>query len=439
METTMTSISPGMVSDSLNASSIEQQAVRKAAWRFIPLLALAYFFNYLDRTSVGFAALTMNKDLGLTATQFGWGAGIMFAGYCICEVPSNLALYRFGARRWLARIMITWGLMAAATSFAVGPNSFYVIRLLLGIGEAGFFPGVIFFLALWFPAQYRTRVLAWFTVSTPLSSLIGAPLSTWLLHLDGVLGLAGWRWMFIIEGLPACVVGFLVLKMLADRPADAKWLSSAERDALQGAFDREGSSSRKEKHFGAALRDVRVYILALISFGFTMGSYGIGIWLPQMLKAHGMTVAQTGWLSAVPYFFATIALLWWAKRVDRRGGAIANLAAGLLIGGVALGVSTHFHQLGPAMVGVTLALIGTIAGRTIFYTLPARFLSGQAAAGGFALINSIGALGGFAGPYLVGYLKDSYGTFTAGMMGLAIVLGITTLLTLSLYAFNREK
>jgi MFS transporter, ACS family, tartrate transporter len=432
----MTSITSGMTADT--SASLEQQAVRKAAWRFIPLLALAYFFNYLDRTSVGFAALTMNRDLGLTATQFGWGAGIMFAGYCICEVPSNLALYRFGARRWLARIMITWGLMAAATALAVGPTSFYVIRLLLGIGEAGFFPGVIFFLAVWFPSSYRTRVLAWFTVSTPLSSLVGGPLSSWLLHMDGVLGLAGWKWMFIVEGLPACVLGYLVLKLLADKPADAQWLSRDERAALQSAFDREGSSAQKKKDFRAALRDVRVYILATISFGFTMGSYGIGIWLPQMLKAHGMSVTQTGWISAVPYFFATIALLWWAKRVDRRGGHVANLAAGLLIGAIALGVSTHFDQLLPAMVGITLALIGTIAGRTIFYTLPARFLSGQAAAGGLALINSIGALGGFAGPYLVGYLKDSFGTFTAGMFGLAVVLLITTMLTLSLFVFNRE-
>ncbi|KAA1003752.1 MFS transporter [Paraburkholderia panacisoli] len=433
----MTSISPGMTADRSADSSLEQQAVRKAAWRFIPLLALAYFFNYLDRTSVGFAALTMNHDLGLTATQFGWGAGIMFAGYCVFEVPSNLALYRFGARRWLARIMISWGMMAALTAAAVGPNSFYAIRLLLGIAEAGFFPGVIFFLALWFPAQYRTRVLAWFTVSTPLSSLIGGPFSTWLLQLDGTFGLAGWRWMFIIQGLPACVIGYLVLRMLADKPADASWLSPVERQALQGAFDRENSSSQKEKHFGAVLKDVRVYLLAMISFGFTMGSYGIGIWLPQMLKAHGMSVMQTGWMSAVPYFFATIALLWWARRVDRRGGPIANLAAGLLIGAVALGASTYFNQLLPAMVGITLALIGTIAGRTIFYTLPARFLSGQAAAGGLALINSIGALGGFAGPYLVGHLKDSFGTYTAGMFGLAVVLVITTLLTLSLYAFNR--
>jgi len=435
----MTSISSNIAADSRSDSALEQQAVKKAAWRFIPLLALAYFFNYLDRTSVGFAALTMNHDLGLTATQFGWGAGIMFAGYCIFEVPSNLALYRFGARRWLARIMITWGFFAAATALAVGPMSFYAARLLLGIGEAGFFPGVIFFLAIWFPASYRTRVLAWFTVSTPLSSFVGAPLSAWLLNMDGFLGLAGWRWMFIAQGLPACILGFLVLKMLVNRPADAAWLSPEERQALQSAFDREGSASRKKKDFAAALKDVRTYILAMISFGFTMGSYGIGIWLPQMLKAHGMSVAQTGWVSAIPYFFATIALLWWARRVDRRGGPVANLAVGLLIGAVALGVSTHFHQLAPAMTGITLALIGTIAGRTIFYTLPARFLSGQAAAGGLALINSIGALGGFAGPYLVGYLKDSFGTFSAGMIGLSIVLFVTTLLTLSLYAFSTEK
>lgn len=433
----MTSLSSNIETGSAFASTHEQSAVRKAAWRFIPLLALAYFFNYLDRTSVGFAALTMNRDLGLTATQFGWGAGIMFAGYCVFEVPSNLALYRFGARRWLARIMITWGFFAAATALAVGPKSFYAIRLLLGIGEAGFFPGVIFFLAVWFPAGYRTRVLAWFTVSTPLSSLVGGPLSAWLLHMDGVLGLAGWRWMFIVQGLPACVLGFLVLKMLADKPADATWLSHDERQALQSVTDREGASSQKKKDFVAALKDVRTYILATISFGFTMGSYGIGIWLPQMLRSHGMSVTQTGWMSAVPYFFATIALLWWAKRVDRRGGPIGNLAAGLLIGAIALGISTHFHQLVPAMTGITLALIGTIAGRTIFYTLPARFLSGQAAAGGLAFINSIGALGGFAGPYLVGYLKDSFGTFSAGMTGLSIVLGITTLLTLSLYAFGR--
>ncbi len=419
--------------------TLEREAIKAAAWRFIPLLALAYFFNYLDRTSVGFAALTMNHDLGLTATQFGYGAGIMFAGYCLFEVPSNLAMFRFGARRWLARIMVTWGLMAAATAFAVGPYSFYVIRLLLGIGEAGFFPGVIFFLTLWFPAHYRTRVLAWFTVSTPLSSLVGGPLSAWLLQFDGHLGLAGWQWMFIVEGLPACLIGVVVLKVLADKPQDAKWLSPAQRDALQGALDREKTGTTKKKAFGIALRDPRVYLLSMISFGFTMGSYGIGIWLPQMLKAQGMTVTETGWLSALPYFFATIGLLWWASHVDRTGRRITNLSVALLIAGVSLGISTYFDALVPAMVGMTLALIGTISARTIFYTIPAKFLSGEAAAGGLALINSIGALGGFAGPYLVGYMKDTFHSFNAGMMGLAGVLLVTTVLAMSIRFFMKDE
>lgn len=421
------------------ADSLEQQAIRTAAWRFIPLLALAYFFNYLDRTSVGFAALTMNQDLGLTATQFGYGAGILFAGYCLFEVPSNLAMYRFGARRWLARIMITWGLMAAATALAVGPYSFYLIRLLLGIGEAGFFPGVIFFLTLWFPAHYRTRVLAWFTVSTPLSSLVGGPLSAWLLQFNGHLGLAGWQWMFIVEGLPACFLGVLVLKLLADQPRDATWLPHDQREALQAALDREKGSTGKKKAFGIALRDPRVYLLSLVSFGFTMGSYGIGIWLPQMLKAHGMSVSATGWWSAVPYFFATIGLLWWAARVDRTGRRISNLCTALVMAALALGISTCFDSLAPAMVGITMALIGTISARTIFYTIPAKFLSGQAAAGGLALINSIGALGGFAGPYMVGYIKDTFHSFNAGMLALSGVLVVTTLLAACIRLFMKDE
>lgn len=418
---------------------LEREAIKAAAWRFIPLLALAYFFNYLDRTSVGFAALTMNKELGLTATQFGWGAGILFAGYCMFEVPSNLAMYRFGARRWLARIMITWGLMAAATAFAVGPYSFYVIRFLLGVGEAGFFPGVIFFLTLWFPAHYRTRVLAWFTVSTPLSSLVGGPLSAWLLQFNGHLGLAGWQWMFIVEGLPACLLGVMVLKMLADKPQDALWLSAEQRNALQAALDREKSGVSKKKAFGVALRDPRVYLLSLISFGFTMGSYGIGIWLPQMLKAQGMSVTETGWWSAVPYFFATIGLLWWAGHVDRTGRRISNLSTALVMAAIALGASTYFDTLAPAMVGITMALIGTISARTIFYTIPAKFLQGEAAAGGLALINSIGALGGFAGPYMVGYVKDTFHSFSAGMLALAGVLAITTVLAMSLRLFMKDE
>jgi MFS family permease len=420
-------------------SELEQRALRKAAWRLIPLLALAYFFNYLDRTSVGFAALTMNKDLGLSATQFGWGAGIMFFGYCLFEVPSNLAMYRFGARRWMARIMITWGLAAAATALAVGPNSFYLIRSILGIAEAGFFPGVIFFLSTWFPVQYRTRVLTWFTLAVPLSSLVGGPVSTALLQIDGWLGLKGWQWMFVVEGLPACVLGFVTLKMLADKPADAKWLTKEERLALQQMAAVEHAKKQTSHSFGAVLKDVRVYILGLITFSFTIGSYGIGIWLPQILKGHGLSTMATGWVSAIPYFFVTLGMLVWAKRVDQSGRRIANLAIACLLSVLALVFSIAFHQLTPALVGITLALVGTNSARAIFYTIPSRFLSGQAAAGGLALINTMGAMGGFVGPYLVGYLKDATGSFEAGMIGMAAVLLLATLLTLSLQYFMRDE
>jgi MFS family permease len=420
-------------------SELEQRALRKAAWRLIPLLALAYFFNYLDRTSVGFAALTMNKDLGLTATQFGWGAGVMFFGYCMFEVPSNLAMYRFGARRWMARIMVTWGLAAAATALAVGPNSFYLIRSILGIAEAGFFPGVIYFLSTWFPAQYRTRVLTWFTLAIPLSSLIGGPVSTGLLQIDGWMGLKGWQWMFIIEGLPACILGFVTLKILADKPADATWLTSEERMALQQMAAGEKAGNQANHSLGPALKDVRIYILGLITFSFTIGSYGIGIWLPQILKGHGLSTMATGWVSAIPYFFVTLGMLLWAKRVDMSGRRIANLAMACLLSVLALGFSIAFHELVPALVGITLALVGTNAARAIFYTIPSRFLSGQAAAGGIALINTMGAMGGFVGPYLVGYLKDKTGSFEAGMIGMAAVLAIATLLTLSLQYFMRDE
>lgn len=420
---------------------LQQTAIKKATWRLVPLLALGYFFNYLDRTSIGFAALTMNKDLGLTATQFGYGAGIMFAAYCLCEVPSNLGLYRFGARKWIARIMITWGLAAAATALAVGPQSFYLIRLLLGIAEAGFFPGVIFYLTLWFPVQYRAQVLAWFTVSTPISSLIGGPLSIGLLHLNGVFGLAGWQWMFIVEGLPACLLGLIVLKLLADTPQQASWLTRDERHAIDRMLSADGAASTAHSThaFLPALKDPRVYLLSMIAFSYTLGSYGVGIWLPQILKSQGLSMTQTGWVSAIPYFFATIGLLIWARRVDRSGKRILNLTIACLIGALALFFSTLFDSLPAALLGITVALVATITARTIFFTIPGRFLSGRAAAGGLALINSIGAFGGFVGPYLVGFLKDKTGSFTAGMIGMAIVLVIATVLSASIWLFMRDE
>lgn len=421
------------------SSELQQRALRKAAWRLIPLLALAYFFNYLDRTSVGYAALQMTGSLGLTAAQFGLGAGIMFVGYCLCEVPSNLAMYRFGARLWMARIMITWGIAAAATAFVIGPYSFYAVRLLLGIAEAGFFPGVIFFLTLWFPARYRTRVLAWFTVATPISFLVGGPLSIWLLQLHGIWGLEGWQWMFLIEGLPACILGLVTLRVLANRPEEAKWLSGEERLAIKEMIAQERAGTQENHGFRDALKDPRVWILSLITFSFTLGTYGIGIWLPQMLKAQGVEFGMIGWIAAIPYFFSTLGLLIWAKHVDRTGKGILNLVLALVLGGLALIFALNMSALIPALIGITLAMVGTISAKTIFYTLPAKFLKGQAAAGGIALINSIGAFGGFVGPSLMGYLKEQTQSFTAGLMVMGCILFAAALLSGSLRFFLKEE
>jgi MFS transporter, ACS family, tartrate transporter len=410
----------------------ENRVLVKAAWRLLPLLGLAYFFNYLDRTSVGYAALQMSSQLGLTAAQFGLGAGIMFIGYCLCEVPSNLAMYRYGARVWLARIMISWGMVAAAMALVTGPWSFYILRFMLGIAEAGFFPGVIFFLSIWFPVQFRTRVLAWFTVATPVSFLVGGPLSTTLLQLHGLLGLDGWQWMFIIEGVPACLLGLLTLRYLANRPEDARWLTSDEKSTFSRLMEAERDVTEKNEHFSAALKDVRVWVLSGITFSFTLGTYGIGIWLPQMLKAEGIETSLIGWVAAVPYFFSTIGLIYWASLVDKSGRGVLHLICALMLAAVSLILSLYINTLLPAMLGITLALVGTISAKTIFYTLPGKFLSGKAAAGGIALINSIGAFGGFAGPLLMGMAKEMSRSFTVGMMLMGCIIMFAAFLALLL-------
>lgn len=418
--------------------ALQASALRKNIWRLVPVLTLALVFNYLDRTSVGFAALTMNADLGLTATQFGWGAGILFAGYCLFEVPSGLVQRRVGARRWIGRIMITWGLAAAATAFATGPLSFYLIRFLLGVAEAGFFPGVTFFLACWFPDRVRTRVLAWLGLGVPISSLVGAPMSGLLLQMNGALGLSGWQWMFVLEGLPAVALGIVTLFVLADEPAQAKWLTPDERAALQLLLTAE-QRDRAHSHLGQALRDPRVLVLATICFCFTLGSYGVGIWLPQILKGHGLSNLAVGFVAAIPYLVTTAAMLVWARHVDRSGRKIANLTAACACGAAGLGGAIVFGSLWLGLTAMTLAIVGTVCARTIFWTIPTRFLTGSAAAGGLAFINSIGALGGFVGPFMVGWLKDATGSFTGGLIGLTVMLCLAVVLTLSLTRLVREE
>ncbi len=416
----------------------ENAACRKAAWRFIPLLALAYFINYLDRTNVGFAALTMNRDLGLTASQFGFAAGIFYVGYCLFEVPSNLALYRFGARRWLARIMITWGVFAAATSFARGPASYAALRMLAGIGEAGFFPGVIFYLTLWFPPQYRTRMMAWFLSAVPLSSVFSGPLSIAMLKLDGVLNLHGWQWLFVLQGLPACVLGLLCLYVLTDSPEKARWLSPEERHALCAAIAR-GSDRNAERHFGNALKDWRVWMLTAILFSYIIGILGIGVWLPTILKAHHLTDYQIGLYSALPYVVGSVAMLIWGRVLARSQRYVKHLAWTCGCAAVGFFCSVASSSLVPALLGMTVAVIGLSSVRTCFYSVPSTFLGREAAAGGLAVINAVGSLGGLVGPYMVGWLRDVTGSFNAGLIGMGSMLALATVLTILLSALTQEK
>jgi MFS family permease len=413
------------------SDAVLQSAVRKAALRFVPLLTISYLFNYLDRTSLGFAALTMNQQLGLTAGQFGLAAGVFFLGYSLFEVPSNLMLYRFGARRWLARIMISWGLVSAATAFVVGPNSFYALRLLLGIAEAGFFPGVTFFLAAWFPTQYRTRMLAWFLIGIPLSSLIGSPVCGLLLQMDGIWGFAGWQWLFLLVSLPCIPLGLLTLRLLSDRPQAATWLTSAERNALDEVLAGEVRERPPSSLLGA-LKDTRVLICAAIQFGFTLGSYGIGIWLPLMLKEYHLSTLAIGWISAIPYLFASAGMIAWARYVDEKGRRIVNLALACLLGGIGLLLPIVSGSLAVAVVGFSVALVGVTAARAIFWAIPTRFLTGVAAAGGLAFINSIATLGGFVGPSMMGWLKEFSGSYIFGLSAVAAIMLAATLASMSL-------
>ena len=412
-------------------AALLRSACRKNAWRLVLVLAVAYVVNYLDRNSVAYAGLTMNQDLGLTATQFGWGTGIAVFSYSVLEIPSNLFMHRIGARIWLSRIMVTWGFAAGATALATGPYSFYALRFVLGAAEAGFVPGVFVYLSAWFPAQYRTRVLAWFLLGIPASSLVGGPLSAALLGMDGVLGVKGWQWMFLMEAAPAVLLGGLCYWLLVDHPRNATWLSVAERGALLRALAHE-PMDRPKHALVPALKDVRVILLTAVQLGFTLGSYGIGIWLPLILKGHGLTTMQIGWTAVPPYAAACAGMLLWARHIDRGASRIRHLAISCALAMVGLAGSVLVPGLVPSLIALTLALVGVSAARAIFWTIPPKFLVGTAAAGGLAFINSVGTLGGFFGPFMMGWLKDITGSFDTGLLAMAGVLAVSAGLAASL-------
>ncbi len=419
---------------------IEKRTIGKVMWRLMPFLFVCYFVAYLDRVNVGFAKLQMNAALGLSEAAYGLGAGLFFISYFLLEVPSNLALDRFGARLWIARIMFTWGLISALFAF-IAPISamtglsnewvFYILRFLLGAAEAGFFPGIIFYLTLWFPSVYRARVVALFMLAIPFSSIVGAPVSGALLNLSGG-GLDGWQWLFILEAIPSILMAFGVVFYLTDRPAQARWLTEDERSWLQGRLDAEHEHKQAAEHIsiGKAFSDSRVLACAFVYFCLNAASYGVAFFLPTIVKGFGVSNFQTGLLAALPFVFGAIGMVLLGRSSDRTLKRREHVCFAMIL--AAVGVAGAGLVSSPVLVLGLLCLsqIGVSATPPLLWPIPSAFLTGTSAAAGIAVINAIGNLSGFAGPYMMGYLKDATGDFTAGLLvlgGCTLVGGIVAI------------
>jgi D-galactonate transporter len=418
---------------------VVEGAVRRAMWRLLPFLGLCYLLNYVDRVNVGFASLTMNPDLGLSAAAYGLGAGLFFIGYFFFEVPSNVILHRVGARLWIARIMITWGVVASATAFVQGEISFFIVRFLLGIAEAGFFPGIILYLTYWFPRAQRAKVVALFFLAVPLSSVIGAPISTLLIQNGGgVFGFdAGWRLMFFLEGIPAVLVGVLVLVLLPDRPSRARWLSGREQRALeQRIADEDVAQVPQETGLWAGLRDGRVVALSIVYFGIVFGLYVLAFFLPQVVSDLReqfdvrFSLVEIGLITAVPYAVASVAMVLNARHSDRSGERRLHVAVPAFVGAAGVAVALYLDSPYLVIAAMTVCAVGVYSAIPVIWQLPSAFLTGAGAAAGIALINSFGNLSGFAGPYLTGWLQDVTGSFRAGMFvvaGFMVLAGVIVL------------
>jgi MFS transporter, ACS family, tartrate transporter len=400
--------------------TLEQQTIAKVSWRLLPLIVIIYFVAYVDRTNVSFAAIGMNKDLGFTKYIYGWGAGIFFIGYFFFEIPSNLILHRVGARVWIARIMLTWGIVSGLMIFVSGSRSFFLVRFLLGVAEAGFFPGVILYFTYWFPAAYRGRVISALFLAVPGSNAVAAAVSGALLQLDGVWHLAGWQWVFLLESIPAVLLAPVVLLVLTDRPADARWLTDDERTWLQNKLQEEERALQPSRRpsLWETLTDLRVVWLSLLYFAIVTPSYGVAFFLPLIIKGHGLSNVATGLVTAIPYCIGTLGMVIWAWSSDRRHERRWHfiVAALLAAGGLTLAGSS---TLIVAVIGMSIGAIGIYGSKPAFWPLPSQFLTGTAAAGGIAMVNSIGNLGGFVGPYIVGWISDATHRYPPGLYFLA--------------------
>jgi ACS family tartrate transporter-like MFS transporter len=409
---------------------------RRLRWRLVPYLLLLYVIAWFDRVNIGFAALQMNADLGFSPTVYAMGASIFFAGYALFEVPSNLILARVGARRWIARIMVTWGFLSVAMMYVEGKWSFYILRFALGVAEAGFLPGILYYLGAWFPKAERARAVSWFMLGIPLSTVFGGPLAGALLGLDGWHGLQGWQWLFVIEGLPAVLLGVATWLWLPDSPRDVRWLSEPEQQRVEQRIAEEAAATRA-RHEGSlsvrtALLHPTVWLLALVLFACQCGSYGLTLWIPQIVKGiSGQSDLMVGFISAIPYVAASLAMLYVGTSSDRSGERFLHVAVPSFIGAAGFAASAYLLSPVPGMIALTIAAMGDLCTRGPFWALPSRFLAGSALAAGIALINTMGSLGGFVGPNVVGWIKESTGGFTGGLLFLAALLvlaGVGTLI-----------
>ena len=417
--------------DAQAVSEFERKTIRTVMWRLLPLVMFAYFIAYIDRTNVSFAALTMNKDIGLSAYAFGWGAGIFFIGYFFFEVPSNIMLEKVGARTWIARIMISWGIVAGLMSFVSGPASFIGMRFLLGMAEAGFFPGMILYFTYWFPTRYRASVIGYMYLAVPISNGLGAAVSGALLGLDGFLGVKGWQWVYIIEALPAIVLGVVVFFILPDRPASATWLSDEQKTWLESRLDveRKAVAAAGQLSIWKAMFDWRVLLLCFIYMMTTAANYGLTFFMPQVLKGLGQSNLMTGLMASVPYLLGMIGLVVFGWSSDhfneRRWHLFATCVLGTIgLAGAALYNGTYFQ-----LAMMTIATIGIYGSRAPFWPMPSIFLTGTAAAAGIAMINSVGNLGGYFGPFVVGWIVDSTKHFEPALYTLAFAIFLAAVAT----------
>lgn len=417
---------------------LEKRTMARVSARLIPFLILCYFVAYLDRVNLSFAALEMNKDLAFSATVYGTGAGIFFLSYFLLETPSNLILVRVGARRWIARIMFTWGILSGCMAFVSGETGFYIVRFLLGAAEAGFFPGIIFYLTLWFPAAYRGRIIGMFMAAIPLSAVIGAPLSSFLLYLDGGFGLRGWQWIFIIEAIPAVVLSAVVYFYLTEEPSAARWLRDDERKWLVARQEDERSQREAvESHsVWEALTNLKVLGLGIAGISIAYSIYGLSYFLPQVVKAFGVTNMQTGLITAIPFAVGTIGMIWYGRRSDRLLERRSHTVIALLLTGLGIGAAAVIDDPYIKMAWLCLAGFGAFAVLPTFWAMPTAFLSGTAAAAGIAFINSIANIAGFVGPMIIGRIKDATGSFSGGFL---VIAGVSVIASIVVLCITHDK